>query len=127
MPGKEFYNDLLKDTDFLEKFVQFHGHPKKRHINQYEIDRIRKIIGDHVELVEKTKTDLNTLAAFTPEESKLSRTFPANERGNNVKGELREIFSNSERIDIITGYSSMKEISSIQEEPNSQDQHYIWK
>lgn len=120
MPGKEFYNDLLKDTDFLEKFVQFHGHPKKRHINQYEIDRIRKIIGDHVELVEKTKTDLNTLAAFTPEESKLSRTFPANERGNNVKGELREIFSNSERIDIITGYSSMKEILRlIQENPTA--------
>jgi hypothetical protein len=120
MPGEEFYARSFQDTDFLEKFVQHHATPKNRHITQYEAERIRKIIGDHAILIEKNKVNPNSLLTYIHEESKISRTFPMNDRGHNVRSELKEIFYGSERIDIITGYSSMKEVlRAIQENPNS--------
>lgn len=120
MPGEDHYKHLLKETDFLEQFVRFHGNPSKRHISQYEIGRIRKIISDYDDLTVKTKTDFSKITTYSHEDTKLSRTFPANENGRNVRNELKEIFASSERIDIITGYSSMKEILRvIQENPES--------
>ena len=121
MPGEEFYTGSFQDTDFLERFVQHHASPKKRHISQYEAERIRKIIGEHALLIEKSEIDPNSLLSYVSQESKISRTFPMNDRGRNVRSDLKEIFQGSKRIDIITGYSSMKEVlRAIQENPRAQ-------
>ena len=57
MPGEKHYFDAPNAADFLEKFVQHHADPAKRHISQYEANRIRKITEDFLSLLQKTKTD----------------------------------------------------------------------
>ena len=104
MPGEDFYKDTPKDADFLEKFVRLHASPSKRHISQYEANRIRKIVGDYQGLLEKTRTDPNSLLSYVHEESKLSRTFSTNEGKRKVSKDIKQIFSDSDEIRIITGY-----------------------
>ena len=123
MPGEDFYKDTPKDADFLEKFVRLHASPSKRHISQYEANRIRKIVGDYQGLLEKTRTDPNSLLSYVHEESKLSRTFSTNEGKRKVSKDIKQIFSDSDEIRIITGYTSMKEIlNAIRDYPQSKIQ-----
>ena len=123
MPGEDFYKDTPKDADFLEKFVRLHASPSKRHISQYEASRIRKIVGDYQGLLEKTRTDPNSLLSYVHEESKLSRTFSTNEGKRKVSKDIKQIFSDSDEIRIITGYTSMKEIlNAVRDYPQSKIQ-----
>ena len=110
MPGEKHYFDAPNDADFLEKFVQHHADPAKRHISQYEANRIRKITEDFLSLLQKTKTDPSRLDTYSHHESKFTRTFSMNERGKKVSHDLAEVFTDSEDLKIITGYSSMKEV-----------------
>lgn len=120
MPGKEFYNDCLEDTDFLEKFIRHHADPSKRHINQYEAEKVRNIAEKFSLLLQESKTDLGTLKTYTRHESKFTRTFSTNETGRTVGKDLAGVFSDSPLIRIITGYSSMKQIlKSVKDNPSS--------
>ena len=56
MPGEKHYFDAPNDADFLEKFVQHHADPAKRHISQYEANRIRKITEDFLTKFDQVKT-----------------------------------------------------------------------
>ena len=97
----------------MEKFVRYHAKPDKRHISQYEAGRIRKIVGDYQGLLEETRTNPNSLISYVHEESKLSRTFSQNEGRRSVSKDIKQIFTDSEEIRIITGYTSMKEILNV--------------
>ena len=110
MPGIKHYIDTPNDADFLEKFARHHADPAKRHISQYEAERIRKIADDFLELTQNLKTDLNRLDAYAVHDSKYTHKFSINERERKVASDLKKIFSDSENLRIITGYSSMKEI-----------------
>jgi len=123
MPGEKHYFDSRNDADFLEKFVQHHADPTKRHISQYEADRIRKVTENFLDLLQKTKTDLGRLDAYQHHESKFTRKFSYNEKGKKVASDLKEVFTDSDELRIITGYSSMKEVIKVVKEfPDSKIQ-----
>ena len=110
MPGNKHYIDTPNDADFLEKFTRHHADPAKRHISQYEAERIRKIADDFLELTQNSKTNFNRLDAYAVHESKYTHKFSINEKERKVASDLKKVFSDSENLRIITGYSSMKEV-----------------